>query len=239
MPSWSFNNINISLKVLFSSYLIVVGIGYMMAFSQILFTHGMADGELGLSVDDIVYSYYGNRNSSLIENKLNGSMQENVTDEERIKIIKWAREGADEEVFNESIKPIFDDTCTACHNADAGGLPDFTIFENIKEVSQADNGASYKSLTRVSHIHLFGIAFIFMFVGLIFSFSTSMPLWLKASAIAMPYLSQVLDIASWWLTKFDPVFAWLVIFGGTGMAISFLFMWSVSMYEMWIKKDFS
>jgi hypothetical protein len=75
-----------------------------------------------------------------------------------------------------------------------------------------------------------------MFVGLIFSFSTGVPLWLKASAIAMPYVSQVLDIASWWLTKFDPAFAWLVMFGGIGMAIAFAFMWVVSMYEMWIKK---
>jgi len=207
----------------------------MMAFTQILFTHGMADGEIGLSVDDVVYSYYGNRNGSLIENKLNGSMKENASDEERFKIIKWAREGADEETFNSTIKPIFDNNCAACHNAEMG-LPEFNTYESVKEVSEIDHGATFASLTRVSHIHLFGIAFIFMFVGLIFSFSTGVPLWLKASAIAMPYVSQVLDIASWWLTKFDPMFAWLVIIGGTGMAIAFAFMWVVSMYEMWIKK---
>ena len=235
MKDWSFANINTPLKVLFSSYLIVVGIGYMMAFTQILFTHGMADGKIGLSVDDIVYSYYGNRNGSMIENKLNGSMKDNASDEERFKIIKWVREGADEASFNTTIKPIFDNSCAMCHNAESG-LPDFTIFENIKKVSETDSGASFASLTRVSHIHLFGIAFIFMFVGLIFSFSTTGPTWLKASAIAMPYVSQVLDIASWWLTKFDPMFAWLVIFGGAGMAVAFAFMWFVSMYEMWIKK---
>ena len=235
MPNWTFTNINISIKVLFTSYMIVVGIGYMMAFTQILFTHGMADGEIGLSVDDVVYSYYGNRNGSLIENKLNGSMKENASDEERFKIIKWAREGGDEETFNSTIKPIFDNTCAACHNTEMG-LPEFNTYESVKKISEIDNGATFASLTRVSHIHLFGIAFIFMFVGLIFSFSTGVPLWLKASAIAMPYISQVLDIASWWLTKFDPMFAWLVIIGGTGMAIAFAFMWVVSIYEMWIKK---
>ncbi|GAV19184.1 hypothetical protein MMIC_P0113 [Mariprofundus micogutta] len=235
MKDWSFRNINTPLKVLFTSYMIVVGIGYMMAFTQILFTHGMADGKVGLSVDDIVYSYYGNRNGSLIENKLNGSMKENASDEDRFKIIKWAREGADESSFNESIKPIIENNCVMCHSADSG-LPDFTVFKNLQHASETDSGASFASLTRVSHIHLFGIAFIFMFVGLIFSFTSTVPTWLKASAIAMPYLSQVLDIASWWLTKFDPIFAWLVMFGGTGMAIAFAFMWVVSMYEMWIKK---
>ena len=235
MPNWTFSNINTSLKVLFSSYLIVVGIGYMMAFTQILFTHGMADGEIGLSVDDVVYSYYGNRNGSHIENKLNGSMKENASDEERFKIIKWVREGGDEEIFNSDIKPIFDNTCSACHNAEMG-LPVFNSYESVKKVSETDEGATFASLTRVSHIHLFGIAFIFMFVGMIFSFSTTGPTWLKASAIAMPYISQVLDITSWWLTKFDPMFAWLVIIGGTGMAIAFAFMWVVSMYEMWLKK---
>lgn len=235
MPNWTFTNINTSLKVLFTSYLVVVGIGYMMAFTQILFTHGMADGEVGLSVDDIVYSYYGNRNGSLIENKLNGSMKENASDEDRFKIIKWVREGADETQFKTTIKPIFENNCQMCHNADSG-LPDFSTYEAVKHVSETDSGASFASLTRVSHIHIFGIAFIFMFVGLIFSFATGIPTWLKASAIAMPYISQVLDIASWWLTKFDPAFAWLVMFGGAGMAVAFAFMWVVSIYEMWLRK---
>jgi len=34
---------------------------YLLALAQILFTHGMADGKVGLSIEDIVYSYYGNR----------------------------------------------------------------------------------------------------------------------------------------------------------------------------------
>ena len=43
-------------KVLYTSYLVVIGFGLIMAFLQILLTHGMADGKFGLSVDDIVYS---------------------------------------------------------------------------------------------------------------------------------------------------------------------------------------
>jgi hypothetical protein len=40
----------------------------------------------------------------------------------------------------------------------------------------------------------------------------------------MPYAFLITDILSWWLTKTHPMFAWLVIFAGMGMGISFAFM---------------
>ena len=48
------------MRSLFTGYPLVVGVGLLMSGAQILLTHGMADGEFGISVDDIVYSYYGN-----------------------------------------------------------------------------------------------------------------------------------------------------------------------------------
>ncbi len=225
----------LSLKMLFSGYLVIVAIGYLMAVVQILFTHGMADGQFGLSIDDIVYSYYGKRSGSVIEGKLNGSMQTMAPEAERIKIIQWVKKGADEESFNAEIKPIIDSRCIICHSPSSGmPLPDFTQFENIAKRAETDSGASFSSLARVSHIHLFGIAFIFMFVGLIFSLAAGVPPVLKASVIVMPYIFLLVDISSWWLTKLSPHFAWLVIIGGGMMALSFAFMWVVSMYEMWI-----
>ncbi|PCI45349.1 MAG: elongation factor-1 alpha [Proteobacteria bacterium] len=238
LKGYNLTNIGTPLKVLFTSYLCVVGIGYMMAFTQILFTHGMADGKFGLSIDDIVYSYYGDRSGTLLENKLEGSMKENAPDKDRFAIIQWVRDGADETAFEtQGIKTIIENNCLGCHSVEAEmGLPDFSKFENIKERAQPDTGATFSSLTRVSHIHLFGISFIFFFVGAIFVFAKNVPIWLKSFAIAMPFVSQIMDIASWWLTKFDPIFAWLVLIGGSGMGIAFAFMWSVSIYEMWLSK---
>lgn len=238
LEKWNLTNIGLPMKVLFTSYLCVVGIGYLMAFTQILFTHGMADGKFGLSIDDIVYSYYGDRSGTLMENKLNGSMKDNIEDADRFELIQWVRDGADEGEFHaRNIDAIFENNCLGCHSAEAEmGLPDFSLFENIKARTEANKGATFSSLTRVSHIHLFGISFIFFFVGLIFVMSKNVPIILKAAAIAMPFLSQILDIASWWLTKFEPMFAWLVIIGGGGMALAFAFMWTVSMYEMWFMR---
>lgn len=227
----------IALKSLFSGYLVVVAIGYLMAIVQIQFTHGMADGELGLSVDDIVYSYYGKRSGSVLEAKLNGSMKLMAPEADRLKIINWVHKGADEKSFNETgIRKIMDTNCISCHNASSGlPIPDWTKFENIAKRAETDTGASFSSLARVSHIHLFGIAFIFMFVGIIFSLAAGVPKYLKAGVIVTPYIFLILDISSWWLTKLNPNFAWLVIIGGGAMALSFAFMWIVSMYEMWIR----
>ncbi len=235
---YNLTNISLPLKVLFTSYLCVVGIGYMMATVQILLTHGMADGKFGLSIDDIVYSYYGNRSGTLLENKLDGSMKENASDAERLAIIKWVHDGAKESTFkSRGIDKIFENNCISCHSQEAGmGLPDFTQFENIKAVAKGDTGVSISSLTRLSHIHLFGISFIFFFVGLIFVMAKMDSVILKSVAVAMPFVSQLMDISSWWLTKFDPMFAWVVIIGGTGMGLAFVLMWTVSMYEMWLMK---
>lgn len=220
-------------KVLFTGYLTTVAVGYLMALIQILFTHGMADGKFGLSIDDIVYSYYGNRSGTLLETKLNGSMKENASEQERFVLMQWVRDGADQEDYAESgAEKIIQDRCVMCHNKGAA-IPDFTDFNALKATTQQDEGATFGSLTRVSHIHLFGISFIFMFVGLIFSFSETSTVKYKSIAIGMPYAFLLVDILSWWLTKLHPMFAWLVIFAGAGMAISFAFMWSVSVLEMW------
>ncbi|BBL75130.1 elongation factor-1 alpha [Methylomagnum ishizawai] len=228
------SNLGFSIKMLFSGYLIVIAIGYGVAVMQVLFTHGMADGKFGLSIEDIVYSYYGNRSGSVLESKLNGSMKNNAPDSERFKIIQWVRDGGDAKTYEKDIKPIIELRCIMCHNSEAAGLPDFTQFEHIHQRAQSDQGATFASLARVSHIHLFGIAFIFMFVGLIFALASGVPCKLKGAAIVMPYVFLLLDITSWWLTKLNPNFALLVILGGGGMAMAFVFMWVVSMYEMWI-----
>ena len=225
-------------KVLFTGYLTTVAIGYLFALIQILFTHGMADGKFGLSIDDIVYSYYGNRSGTVLEKKLTGSMKDKATEQENFKIMQWVRDGADEDEFkNLKSDKIIDKKCVMCHNEGASGIPDFTEYENIEEVTKEDEGATFSSLTRVSHIHLFGISFIFMFIGLIFSFSTTASSKYKSIAIGMPYAFLIIDILSWWLTKLHPMFASLIMIAGAGMGASFAFMWIISIKEMWFMNN--
>lgn len=225
------------IKVLFTGYLVAVGIGYMFALIQILLTHGMADGKFGLSVDDIVYSYYGNRSGTVLEQKLEGSMKDKAPDQQRFEIIQWVRDGADKDAYKaDGIEKIIEERCVMCHNKEASGIPNFTDFEKLKALTEQDEGSSIGTLTRGSHIHMFGISFIFMFVGIIFSFAETTNIKFKCIAVGMPYVFLIADIVSWWLTKFIPSFAWLVILAGMGMGVSFAFMWVTSILEMWLFK---
>ena len=101
-------------------------------------------------------------------------------------------------------------------------------------MAEINEGASIQTLTRSSHIHLFGISFIFFFMGLIFSFAVGVPKWLKILAIGFPFGFLILDILSWWLTKHNPNFAWFTLIGGFGYSIASTSMWFISMYQMLI-----
>ncbi len=228
-------DLSLPLKSLFTGYLLVIGLGLLMAGAQIMLTHGMADGKVGLSIDDIVYSYHGNHdggNSSKLEAKLNGSMKENASPEDRLMLIKWAREGAAESEWETKIKPIVTDNCEGCH-ANMPGLANIAEKDVMMQMVGMDHGVSITSLTRVSHIHLFGISFIFFFVGWIFTFATGFGPVSKSILIGTPFAFLILDILSWWLTKLEPGFAWLVIIGGFGYSLASTIMIFSSLYQMW------
>lgn len=235
-------SLGLSIRMLFTGYLLTIGFGLLMAGAQILLTHGMADGKLGLSIDDIVYSYYGNRGNSKLESKLNGSMKDKAPEEIRTKLIQWARDGAPENKWHAEIEADVTTYCSGCHG-NIPGLPALADFEVMKEIAQTDQGASIDSLTRVSHIHLFGIAFIFFLMGFVFSFSVGIPKWLKEVVILTPFVFLILDIISWWATKWYPAFAWFTMIGGVGYTLASTFMWFTSMYQMWVLpyngKDYS
>ena len=230
----SLENLSLPVKALFTGYLLAAGLGLLMAGAQIMLTHGMADGKPGLSVDDIVYSYYGNRQGSTLEAKLNGSMKDNAPAEARLAMIKWARAGAPEAEWESKIKPLTDQYCVACH-ANMPGLARIGEKDAMIKVAAVNGGTSISTLTRVSHIHLFGIAFIFFFVGLIFSFATGFSPIVKSLLIFTPFMFLIVDVASWWLTKMNPNFAWLVMIGGFGYSLASTVMIFSSLYQMCVK----
>jgi hypothetical protein len=224
-----------SYKVLFTGFLLVIGVGLLMAGAQIMLTHGKADGKPGLSINDIVYSYYGNRSGSKLESMLNGQMKPMAPDEVRFELIQWARDGGSIKDWSPKIEPIMQKYCVSCHGPGAA-LPDFSKFENVKKVAEVDEGASIGSLTRVSHIHLFGIAFIFLFVGWIFGLAQYPKRW-KLILIATPFAFLLLDVLSWWLTKYFPMFAWLTMIGGIGYSLASTVMIFTSLAQMWLPEN--
>jgi hypothetical protein len=233
------HTLNLPLKALFTGYLLAIGLGLLAAGMQIMLTHGMADGKFGLSVDDIIYSYHGNHdgpNASKLESKLFGSMKDNAPPEVRLALLKWADAGAPASEWESSIKPKVEEYCGPCH-ANTPGLANITNKAVMDQMTKRDEGQTFTTLTRVSHIHLFGISFIFFMVGWIFSFATGFSTWFKSLLIFTPFAFLIVDVASWWLTKLNPNFAWLVIIGGFTYSLAATVMIFTSLYQMWFMRN--
>jgi hypothetical protein len=145
----------------------------------------------------------------------------------------WDRGGRAEDFA--SVAPIFTANCAGCHNPKSGlPIPPLTSYEEIAKIVHQDPGPSVSQLARVSHIHLFGISIIFLLTGAIFSLSSA-PIWLRISLVVLPYITIVMDIGSWWATKYlSPIFAYIVIGGGALMGLALALQIFISVWEMWI-----
>ena len=225
-----------SMRVLFTGALLVLGLAYMFAMVQTYVSHASRDGSPGLSVQDLIIAYSGSKEDSRLEAALKGPMVDMIEPHDSAHITLWIHDGAGLAKYEESIKPIIESNCVGCHDESNPHLPNLTDFEVIKGLTAADTGVSVYTLIRVSHIHLFGITFIFFIMGFIFTHALIRPIWLKCLVVGIPFLAIILDIGSWYLTKIHPGFAWIVYIGGIGMAFSFAFMWVTSMYQMWFMR---
>jgi hypothetical protein len=106
-----------------------------------------------------------------------------------------------------------------------------TNYKGVAEVAHG-GGATIPTLVRVSHIHLFGIAFILFFIGKIFLLC-DINMYLKRIAVVIPFAAMLLDVVSWFITKSTPSFAYVVVISGTLMGISMGMQIVISIYQMW------
>jgi len=238
MPHYRrFSDASVSEKILDTMFLITIGLGYLFALGHTYFSHEGRDGQSGMSVEDVKIAYYGEHQQTRLGAALNGGMGANLeTPEQKQTIAEWIESGADRAAFDSKIAPIMNDNCIGCHSSEADmGLPPLTSYEEVMQLTHQDTGASIESLVRVSHIHLFGIAFILFFVGRIFILC-EMSVTLKRITVAVPFLAIMLDIFSWYLTKAIPGFAYVVVIAGALMGISLTIQILVSLYQMWLYK---
>ena len=228
-----FNTISISEKILNTCFLLTIGIGYLVALANLYYTHQGHDGKPGLSIDDLMINYHGSPDQTRLGTAIKGVMEPNLKyKSDRDVILKWIQNGAQEAEYNDHIAPVLNRDCIACHSPAVNpSLPDLTQYAGVSEVAHA-GGASLPSLIRVSHIHLFGIAFILFFIGKLFILC-DMNVVLKRIVVAIPFAAMLLDVMSWFVTKSIPEFAYVVVASGALMGLSMGMQILVSIYQMW------
>ncbi len=230
-----YSELPVSQRVLYTATLLILGLAYFFALLNIYFTYaGRAGGNpLLMSYEDIVVAYSGSGKGSRLESALRGPMSVMLPADERNVVLAWAAEGSVRAVYDKSVVPVLEKRCMACHDGSNPHLPNLSGFDNLKKVTERDTGASIATLVRVSHIHLFGLTFIFFVVGLMFTHAYMRPVWLKCTIVGLPFVAIVLDVSSWYFTKLYHPFAFVVIAGGGLMAMCFACMWLVTMYQLW------
>ncbi len=231
-----FSDCTVSERLLLTSFIVTLGIGYLFALFLIFYTVSTEDGKPGLSVEDVIIKYHGNRSGTKLEAALTGGMKVHVSPQEHMTIVSWIHNGAREPEFDKKVKPILTAKCVRCHNPNGFmARVNLTDYPNVKKFVKVDMGESIGALVRLSHIHLFGMSLIFYLIGRIFLL-TELPPLVKRIAIIVPFAAIFMDIGSWWFTKYDYVFAYTVEIGGFLMALSFAFQSFISLYQMWFMK---
>jgi len=226
----------VSSRVALTLFLCVAGLGYLLGLSNIFVSYSGRDGKPGLSMEDIRFVFSGSGGGTRLEKAVDGPMKVNFASDQDYKAVKaWLKAGATEAGFN-SVKGIFQSQCATCHSADArtGGVV-LESYSDFSPVLQKDTGMSVPRLISLSHLHVMGILFLVFLLCLVFSFTAfSEPV--KIVVMAFSLCSIVADIGSWWLAKFVASLAPLVIIGGACLALAFLALILLSLYDLWLRK---
>ena len=236
MSARRFYDCTVSEKLLHTSFLLLVGVGYLMAISFLYVVSVNKDGKPGISIEDIAASYYGNRSGTRLEAAIRGPMAGYLQEEERHHVVAWLKDGAPQAGYEQEIKAIVDKNCIACHSKAAGmNLPDFTGYQGLREYAQVDTGMSVMSLLRLSHINLFGISLLLFALGYIFILS-EVNVWFKRFLVLSPMVAVFVDILAWFLTKWDSHYAIVVVGAGAVLGFSMAAQIFISLYQIWFLK---
>lgn len=230
-----YSELPLSQRVLYTATLLVLGLGYLFALLYVFHTYaGRAGGSHWiLSYQDLVIAYSGTGKGSRLESALRGPMSTMLPLDDAMRIIYWTREGAERARYEKEVKPLFESRCLSCHDGSNPHIPKLASFEDVQKVTAMDTGADIFTLVRVSHIHLFGLTFIFFIMGFIYSHAYVRPVWFKCTVMVLPFVAVVMDVSSWYFTKLLHGFAWVVMIAGGLMAASFAIMWLTVMYQLW------
>lgn len=228
-----FKDISVSERILNTVFLLTIGLGYIAALANLYYTHQGRDSKAGLSIDDVIVYYHGSKLQTRLGTAITGIMEPNLTiKSDKDVILKWIQTGADEPEYKEKIAPILNRDCVTCHSPSVNpSLPDLNNYAGVSQVAHA-GGATTASLIRVSHIHLFGIAFILFFVGKIFLLC-DINIYVKRIAVVIPFATMLMDTLSWFITQSIPEFAYVVVVSGALMGVSMGMQVLVSIYQMW------
>ena len=129
-----------------------------------------------------------------------------------------------------------DATPKAATDSSRGDLFAEEAVETHTEAKALHKTEQFVWLLKWTHIHLFGMNMIFIFVGGIatcLNYSIRLRTWL----VALPFVGVLVDIAAMWLKAYiSPLFFWLHVPGGGLFGLVFCWVSLRALREMWLSR---
>jgi len=173
-----------------------------------------------------------------IVSAMQGSMYDEVSDDEYIEVVKdWVEVGSPEALYDTDIAPIMDEDCTDCHSAgstmtDAMTSMPLTTYDEVKELTK--KGIPWSKLAVETHTHLFSIGMMAFILSMLVSM-THIFNWIKYVLISAAFLGLWGDVLFWTLAKFVGFVGYLIPLTGGIMISGIGAMAVVVLLDCWVK----
>jgi hypothetical protein len=142
----------------------------------------------------------------------------------------------DTERWVAQVSSIIDTRCARCHAPGKGGSAGrihLDEYQNVMDyVPPYGKPMPLEKLAQTTHVHLLGFSMLYGLTGLIFVF-TSYPAPVRTFLAPLPLLAQVVEISFWWLTRFDPMFAYGIMSTGGIVAMGLGLQIVLSLWDMY------
>lgn len=169
---------------------------------------------------------------------MQGSMYDEVSDDEYINTVKrWVESGSSEAFYDSEIAQIMDEDCTDCHNVsstmtDAMTSIPLTTYNEVK--AWTIKGIPWSKLAVETHTHLFAISMMVFILSMLLAM-TEVVNWLKYALISAGFLGLWGDVLFWTLAKFVSIVGYFIPLTGGLLISSIGTMAIIVLLDCWIK----
>jgi hypothetical protein len=233
------SSINIAGKLAISAFLvstIVATISAVIMLGVMLTEHD--SGFRIPDIENIKLKY----SDPILVTSMKTTMYEYVADDEDIEIVdKWIKEGRENnEYFENEVFPIIKEDCTNCHSRGStmtDAVPNLPLsnYEDVMKYTMP--GYSWEHMAKQAHLHLFGIGSFLIAVTLIFSY-TRIYFKIRCALIIVSWVSLWIDVLCWWMARYYPEAAFLIVGAGTGLIGTTIIMCLLTLLDLWINHPF-
>ncbi|MEW6746067.1 MAG: hypothetical protein AB1486_25280 [Planctomycetota bacterium] len=239
-------HMSVTLRLACTCVLLVLGGGYLASVQHLINHYENKDERAGLTMDDIIGSFHGVKNEATLIRALSSHMKPHLSEEERGALLQWlqgSRISEDYDNFDLGDKApaeIIDRNCKRCHSRNAtegegiGTRLPLEYWDDVKPhaFSKQIDPVPVNILTLSTHTHASSMALIALATAILF-LATAWPRRLKSVIIFLTCFGLLADVGSWWLTRWEPSFAYVIVISGAVYGALLGLQWLLTFLDMW------